>query len=221
MFEELEDRVHAPAEPVKARRADAQRNISAILDAGMRCLAHDPEASINDIAKEAGVGRVTLYGHFPSRSELIDAVFAHTVAEADAALDGVDLSGDPREALTRLVAATWRVVNACRSLLVAAQRTLPAARIRAHHDAPMRRLLSLIDRGRAEGVFRTDLPAPWLVATYYSVLHGAADEINAGRLSEEDAARVITRTLLAAFTPPGSPMPDDAPPDAALPGAAG
>ena len=73
----------------------------------------------------------------------------------------------------------------------------------------------------ASGVFRTDLPAPWLVATYYSVLHGAADEINAGRLSEEDAPWVITRTLLAAFTPLGSPVPDDAPPDATLPGAAG
>jgi TetR/AcrR family transcriptional repressor of mexCD-oprJ operon len=199
--------VRTPTEP-KARRADARRNISAILDAGARCLARDPEASLGDIAKAAGVGRVTLYGHFASRSELIDAVFAHTVERADAVLDAVDLTGDPRAALARLVAASWRIVDEFRALMTAAQRTLPGERIRGHHDVPLRRIQSILDRGRAEGVFRTDLPAAWLLATYYGVMHGAADEINAGRLSEEDAPGVITRTLLAAFTPPGSPVPD-------------
>ena len=51
----------------------------------------------------------------------------------------------------------------------------------------------------AEGVFRSDLPASWLVATLHNVLHGAADEINAGRLKPEDAARTVSVTILAAF----------------------
>jgi TetR/AcrR family transcriptional regulator, mexCD-oprJ operon repressor len=71
----------------------------------------------------------------------------------------------------------------------------------------MRRLLTLVQQGQDEGVFRTDLPAVWLVATFYNVAHGAADEIAAGRVADNAAAQLITATLLAAFTPPGQPVP--------------
>jgi hypothetical protein len=56
-------------------------------------------------------------------------------------------------------------------------------------------------------VFRSDLPTSWLVGTLHRVMHGAADEIEAGRLSADDAARAIAATALAAFTPPGQPVP--------------
>jgi TetR/AcrR family transcriptional repressor of mexCD-oprJ operon len=198
-----------PATPagVRAQRADARRNVAAILDAAQACLARDPDASMGEIAAAAGVGRVTLYGHFPSRTELVDAVFARAVAEADEALTAVDLTGDPRPALVRLVASSWQIVNRHRMLLRAAQDTLAPERIRAHHEHPLRRVERLLARGRRVGVFRTDLPPAWLVATFYSVLHAAADEIAAGRLADRDAGRAISATLLAAFTPPGQPVP--------------
>ena len=63
----------------RAQRADARRNIAAILDAATECLAHDPEMSIADIAAAAGVGRITLYGHFRTRADLVDAVLVRTV----------------------------------------------------------------------------------------------------------------------------------------------
>ena len=122
-------------------------------------------------------------------------------------LDAVDLTGDPGAALARLVSSSWRVVDRSRMLLLAAQRELPAGRIRAHHDKPMRRVRSLLERGRRDGAFRDDLPADWLVATFYSVLHGAAGEITAGRLDPDRAAGAITATLLAAYTAPGIPVP--------------
>lgn len=189
------------------KRADAQRNVTAILDAAAACLIRDPDASVSDIAAAAGVGRVTLYGHFGSRTELLDAVFVRALTRAHEALDAVDLTGDAREALARLVASSWQVVDESRMLLVAAQRTLPPERIRDLHENPMRRVRSLLERGRAAGVFRFDLTADWLVAVFYTVLHGAADEIGAGRLAPEAAADAITATLLAAFTPPGRPVP--------------
>ncbi|GAA4216886.1 hypothetical protein [Actinocatenispora rupis] len=96
-------------------------------------------------------------------------------------------------------------------LLVAAERALPPDRIRGHHDRPMRRVRALVTRGRRTGAFRTDLPTAWLVATLYAILHGAADEITAGRLSSADAPYAVTATLLAAFTPPGSPIPNPHP----------
>ena len=187
--------------PATAKRADARRNVAAILAAARACLARDPAASVADIAKAAGVGRVTLYGHFPSRAELVDAVFARTIAEAEETLEAVDLAGRPADALARLVASSWRIVHEFRTLLLAAQRELPAERIRDHHTRPMHRVERLVQRGRQEGAFRTDLPTSWLVAVFYNVIHGAADELNAGRLTADEAARAITATLLAAYAP--------------------
>ena len=55
-------------------------------------------------------------------------------------------------------------------------------------------------RGPA-GTFRRDLPQQWLASTACSLLHAAAEDAAAGRLDPDDAARLITATLLAAFTP--------------------
>jgi TetR/AcrR family transcriptional repressor of mexCD-oprJ operon len=187
------------------KRADAQRNIAAIVDAATECLTRDPAASTSEIAKAAGVGRVTLYGHFPSRADLVDAVFVRAIEGGEETLGQVDLSGDPREALARLIESSWHLVDQYRSLLIAAQDALPPGRVRELHADPMVRVDRLLERGRKDGVFRTDLPTSWLVSVMHNVMHGAADEILGGRLTPDKAAGYITATLLAAFTPPGEP----------------
>jgi TetR/AcrR family transcriptional regulator, mexCD-oprJ operon repressor len=190
-----------------AKRADAQRNITAIVTAALDCLGRNPDASVGEIARAAGVGRVTLYGHFPSRADLVDAALSRAISDSNATLEAVDLSGDPRAALTRLIEASWRIVNQFRSLLVAAQNSLPQGRIRDLHANPAERVERLIARGQAEGAFRDDQPMSWLIATIQNVMHGAADEIHAGRLSPDHAAGLITDTVLAAYTPPGRTVP--------------
>ena len=186
----------------RARRADARRSIAAILDAATDCLARDPEMSIADIAAAAGVGRITLYGHFKTRADLIDAVLVRTIAHADAILDATDTGGDPSGALARLVAASWQIVDQFRNILLAAQRELPAERIRGVHDPILRRVQALIERGQRAGAFRGDLPGRWLITTAFSLMHAAAEDAAAGRIKPGDAAGLITATLQAAFTPP-------------------
>ena len=56
-------------------RADARANRDRILDVARDALAGDPAASLNSIAKIAGVGAGTLYRHFPSRESLILGVY--------------------------------------------------------------------------------------------------------------------------------------------------
>ena len=56
-------------------RADAQANRDRILDVARDSLAADPAASLNSIAKAAGVGAGTLYRHFPSRESLVLGVY--------------------------------------------------------------------------------------------------------------------------------------------------
>ena len=56
-------------------RADARANRDRILDVARDALAADPAASLNSIAKAAGVGAGTLYRHFPSRQSLVLGVY--------------------------------------------------------------------------------------------------------------------------------------------------
>ena len=56
-------------------RADARANRDRILDMARGALAADPAASLNSIAKAAGVGAGTLYRHFPSREALVLGVY--------------------------------------------------------------------------------------------------------------------------------------------------
>lgn len=191
----------------QSRRADARRNVAAILAAAADCLARDPDTSMAEIAAAAGVGRMTLYGHFKTRAELLDAVLAGALAEAHEALDGVDVSGDPRDALARLVAASWLVVDRLRHVLTAAQRELPAERIRQAHDPVLSRVQELIARGRQAGAFRADQPEQWLTSLAMNVMHAAATEVSAGRLPAGQASSAVAGTLLAALTPPGAMVP--------------
>jgi len=62
-------------------RTDAQRNRDRILDVAHVAFAADSDASLNSIAKKAGVGPGTLYRHFPNRESLVLAVYRHEVAE--------------------------------------------------------------------------------------------------------------------------------------------
>ncbi|MFI1380032.1 TetR/AcrR family transcriptional regulator [Embleya sp. NPDC020886] len=62
-------------------RADAARNARRLVAAAKELFdAHGPDAALDDIAKRAGVGNATLYRHFPTRSELLAAVYADEVA---------------------------------------------------------------------------------------------------------------------------------------------
>ncbi len=77
------------AKPRQSRpvRADAQRNIDALLEAALAVFATSGvDAPVREIAAKAGVGIGTVYRHFPQRSNLIAAVFRHEIdACADAA----------------------------------------------------------------------------------------------------------------------------------------
>lgn len=184
------------------RRADAQRSIDRIVAAARACLGRDPDATTDDIARAAGVGRMTLYGHFPNRAGLIDAALADAMRAGDETLSAVDLDGDARDALTRLLESSWALVAESAALLEAAEGVLPAGRLRELHAVPAERVERLIRRGQDDGAFRTDLPSDWLVNAVHYLLKGAAQEQRAGRLDTADAARVVTASVQSLLSVP-------------------
>src|SRR2546423_9715944 len=93
----------------KHRRADAERNISSIIDAALEALASDPDVSMAEIARRAGVVRATIYVHFPTREPLLDAVMEHATAQvADGTRPQEPSLAEPREALEHVRPATCR-----------------------------------------------------------------------------------------------------------------
>src|ERR1700688_1407249 len=81
-------------------RADAQRNRERILEVAKEAFArHGANASLDDIAKQVGVGPGTLYRHFPTREELLQAVYRSEMEKLAAAERRFAQSMPPIEAL--------------------------------------------------------------------------------------------------------------------------
>lgn len=190
-----------PAEPPR-RRADAERNIAAILTAAGELFGRGHAPAMGEIAAAAGVRRATRYAHFPSRELLLDAVVERTIAETDAKLTSLHLDRDSADvALTRLVRTSWPMLDRHRRLRTVALAELGSERLRRHHDRALHHLDRLIRRGQDDALFRTDLPRDWLTTTFYAVLHAAADEADAGRLTPGDAPDLLAATVLSLLTP--------------------
>jgi AcrR family transcriptional regulator len=90
----------APTPPPRRPRADAQRNRELILDAAKRVFTRDgAAASLDEIARLAGIGPGTLYRHFPTRDALIEAVYRSEVEKLAAAASRFAATLSPLEAL--------------------------------------------------------------------------------------------------------------------------
>jgi AcrR family transcriptional regulator len=90
-------------QPARPKRADARRNEQTLLDAAAAVfVTSGVEAPVRDIAARAGVGMGTIYRHFPTRADLVVAVYRHQV-EACAEAGPVELAkgGSPHAALGR------------------------------------------------------------------------------------------------------------------------
>jgi AcrR family transcriptional regulator len=186
------------------KRADARMNVAAILDSATRCLARDPDASLAEIAREAGVGRVTLYGHFDSRSTLIAEVVAAAMTHSEGELEKVNLTGDPADAMQRLLEASWRLTHRYGALVQAAEKSLEPEQLHAAHEEPITRMRALLQRGRRAGDFRTDMPLTWQLTMIQGILHSASAAVHRGDHTADAACDLVTTSVLAALTPPAA-----------------
>jgi AcrR family transcriptional regulator len=184
----------------KRRRADADRSVAAILDAGLEALASDPDSSMSEIARRAGVVRATIYVHFPTRETLLDAVMEYAIGQVVESMRGAEPErGEPVEALARVLRATWRQLGQFHGLLALNTARLSAEELHRRHVPMLDQLEPLIERGQKQGVFRSDLPVSWLLAVTRSIVHAASHEIRGGRLPESEAEAVMVSTVLRAI----------------------
>ncbi len=190
-----------PAPAQRRRRSDADRSIAAILAAALEALAGDPDASMAEIARRAGVVRATIYVHFPTRDSLLDAVMEHAVAEvAQAASDAEPQRGEPKEALERVLRATWQKLDRFQALLTINTARLSPTELHRRHLPVLTHFVPLIERGQQAGDFRSDLPVTWHLAVIRALAHTASFELQAGRIAEADVEAAMLTTVLAAIS---------------------
>src|SRR5919197_471116 len=163
------------AQATDHRRAVAERNVEAILDAAEALLERRSQASITAVAAEAGVSRVTVYAHFPTLGQLIEA--------------GGERAGG----------AGWRELDRNRAIAQAAAEHLSSEAMARAHEAAHRQIGALVERGRAEGAFRADVPADWLVTSCFALMHACGDEVRSGRIDASGALGILTATIRDMF----------------------
>jgi TetR/AcrR family transcriptional repressor of mexCD-oprJ operon len=185
------------------RRATAERNVEAILDGTERVLERGAEPTIVAVARESGVSRVTVYSHFDTREQLVEAVVERAVRRTTEAFDAIEPErGPPLEALQRVIDVGWRDLDRNQAIAQAAADLLSSEALLRTHRPAHRRLRKLVDRGRRDGDFRTDVPAEWLITAFHALIHAAGDDVRAGRMSARAALDALRKTAHDVFSSP-------------------
>lgn len=136
-------------------RADAQRNYDRLLaEARQAFIVHGTDASLEDIARHAGVGIGTLYRHFPDRYALMNAVFEQEVELLTVRARELLTADSPTDALVqwlRMVAVHSTMYRGLSAAIMAADTKMPACKI------PLRAAGgALLERAQRAGEVRED-----------------------------------------------------------------
>ncbi|MEU4596235.1 TetR/AcrR family transcriptional regulator [Nocardia sp. NPDC023988] len=170
------------------KRADAERNERTLLDAAAATfVASGVDAPVREIAAAAGVGVGTIYRHFPTRADLIVAVYRHQVEACAEAAPQLLASTEPYDALTRWIDLFTDFLVTKHGLAAALQSDDPT--FQALHANFLDRLLpacgELLDAAAAAGEIRTDIDPYLLLRGIGNVCIGAESD------QRYDARRVI------------------------------
>ena len=137
-------------------RADAQRNLDRVLEAASECFAeHGVDASIDEIARRAGVGHGTVCRRFPSKDALLSAVVLRRVVELTAAADSALQKPDAGAAFDRFFRAAVDLYGLNRALVEGFGRCVETDEVAAMEVAVGR----LVRRAQRAGALRRDVTA--------------------------------------------------------------
>ncbi|MFC5826949.1 TetR/AcrR family transcriptional regulator [Nonomuraea insulae] len=162
-------------------RADAQRNRDLLLAAAARVFAErGTDAPLDDVARSAGVGNATMYRHFPTRSDLLAAVYADEVAHLCTRAEELRQSESPQEALHEWLRLFMDHITTKRDLALAA--TDQTALHAEWHRSMLDTASGLLDEAKRAGAVRADLDVRDLLTLVRGITLAATDQAQAERL---------------------------------------
>ena len=152
------------------RRRDARRNHELLVVAAREVFAEQGvDASLEEIARRAGVGIGTLYRHFTTREALVEAVFERRIGELVAVAEQAAAEPDGRTALTRLLEGTLGLQAGDRLLKDVLLRHPPSAgRLASARDKLRGLFEQVLERAREQGTLRGDFTSSDLALLFWS-----------------------------------------------------
>src|SRR5258705_13284577 len=147
------------AEAVRRPRADAVRNRERVLAAAKAVFsAGGPDASLEAVARRAGVGIGTLYRHFPTREALFEAVYRREVDQLSELAEQLKGTADPVDALRRWLKSNVQLVATKKGMIAALALVMQSSsELYAYSfDRLTRAVGTLLDRAVAAGEIRSD-----------------------------------------------------------------
>ncbi|AKJ09757.1 TetR family transcriptional regulator [Streptomyces incarnatus] len=183
------------------QRRNARSNRARILATARQELGRNPDITLEELARASGVVRRTLFGHFPGRAALLEAL-AEEAAEALHTAVAVEAPvAEPADrALAHFTLSMWPVGDRYRMLLALARRDLGVERVDEILKPARVRVTGIVEQGQRDGVFHPHLPPAVLSAGLEAMTVALLEEVNTGAF-EDDGTRVAVATLIAAGVP--------------------
>jgi AcrR family transcriptional regulator len=187
-----------PSSPARKPRSDAKRNRERLLEVAKEVFTRDgAAASLDDIARRAGVGNATLYRHFPTRDALIEAVYRSEVEKLAAAEERFAATMPPLEALRAWmllfidhVAGKKLIIPAMDTVAGGAMRLIEGSRNLIHTA-----FITSVNRAIASGELRADTDPNDFVRALVGLFHTTALP------GWEESARRLVNILIAGSRP--------------------
>jgi AcrR family transcriptional regulator len=167
----------------RPRRADAQRNYDLLVAAAAQVFAErGTDAPLDEVARRAGVGNATMYRHFPTRSDLLVAVYADEVTQLCARGQSLLTAASSAEALHEWLRLFMDHITAKRDLALAAMDEQSTDLVAEWHDSMLTTASALLDAAKRANAVRPDLDVRDLLTLVRGIALAAADRPQAERL---------------------------------------
>ncbi len=171
-------------------------NREQVLRSAAALLTRKSTATMDEVARAAGIGRATLHRHFAGRDALVRALEDLGIREFEAALDAAALDeGTSEEALRRLIAAVEPSAGLL-SFLVTENQLFEGDEVNEGWNRLDARVAAFFRRGQERGEFRIDLTPAWLTEALYGLVSSGAWAVQAGRIAGQDFPYMIVELLL-------------------------
>lgn len=167
-----------------------------VLRSAAALLTRKSTATMDEVAKAAGIGRATLHRHFAGRDALVRALENLGIQEFEAALDTAALDeGAAPDALRRLVVAVEPSAGLL-AFLVTENQLFEGEEVNEGWNRLDARVAAFFRRGQERGEFRIDLTPAWLTEALYGLISSGAWAVQDGRVASQDFPYMIVELLL-------------------------
>lgn len=169
--------------------ARAERSRQALIQAGMVLLAENREASLSDVAQAAGVGRATLYRHFETREQLIEAISIQCVDTFEKETAPIENEAETYLDAVRLLIEKVMPLNKELSFIMKLDSLIDGIDTLTHlYKEQDKATRDLLRQCQKEKSIRQDVPVDWLSAFLDSLFIAAWRMVNEFNTSHREAA---------------------------------